>query len=180
MSLLQFSCDLCNLVLSGQEQYEAHVRGEPHQKRVRGETGTQYTCQLCNVQLSGDQARMTHEFGRLHKNNLAKRNASQSYLSVVPEVAWQAPQQQQAPQREKRGRDDSDATSEKPRRSRLDAVVSRLRDLATAIERREHGDSPSITVTVVAQRGTRAAQNGSRFKLTVDEVYSGSDAESID
>lgn len=214
-------------MLCGQDQYEAHIAGEPHKKRERGESGKRYECKLCGVQLSGDQARIAHEFGKMHQNNLARVGSEPPQLPQKPEFAayrppqpspsplptlvasapWQhasvaqhmrRPQEeaseqlmsshsarnQVAPpqriQRERRGKRDRDegeaAISSGSRRNHLD-MAARLRDLAAAIERKEHGVAPFISIEVVAQRGSRAVKRGSRFKLTVDEVFSGSDEE---
>lgn len=70
-------CRVCNISLCGMEQYVAHVKGQDHRKRERGESGQQYHCSLCDVQLSGDQARVSHEMGKMHQANLLKVNNRQ-------------------------------------------------------------------------------------------------------
>lgn len=192
----QMRCDVCNIVLQV-EQYRAHINGEQHKKRARGETGTQYHCQLCNITISGDVCRDAHERGKAHQSNLAKFAASHTRFPPQPasgnnfdpnrcaevrKAVVSLPQHPSgAPPNEKhddgslgkRGRDE-DSQLGSSKKDNVDAA-QRLREVASSLERGEYGKFPFVSVKVVCQYGARAIKHGSRIRLTIDEAYSDTD-----
>jgi hypothetical protein len=65
------------------------MRGEPHRKREKGETGSQFFCSSCNVRLSGDRSVEEHVAGSKHKKRiagLAKGGIHGGLQLVTPDV----------------------------------------------------------------------------------------------
>lgn len=67
-----FTCKVCRTTVCGEANWNAHLNGVQHQRRLRGEDGTQFHCDLCDVDISGTKAMNEHINGKSHQNRLIR------------------------------------------------------------------------------------------------------------
>ena len=66
----QFRCDVCNVDMSGQIQYDMHMQGSKHLKKL-AQNPSQFHCDVCNVSCTGKEAYNMHLVGKQHKKKLS-------------------------------------------------------------------------------------------------------------
>ena len=61
----KFQCDLCNVEIMGEEQYNKHLEGKKHKKKLetpnKSENQTKFQCELCNVEILGEHQYNKHQ-----------------------------------------------------------------------------------------------------------------------
>lgn len=88
----QYECLLCAVTLPEKEQYESHILGKRHQKRLRRkfqdecdpdegmDNGAQYWCSVCKISCCSSNDLDTHFSGRLHARMLRVKGVSEEEI----------------------------------------------------------------------------------------------------
>lgn len=180
-----YECMTCQINISGMAQVNSHLVGEPHRRRLLGETGQQYRCELCGVDLSGELARVQHELGVKHQQRLSRVRDNQ--LGLCPPL-------QRPPVKREREESTADYTStsllnaaipvpqadpescppQAPSLSQQNAtlvtplqeIADKVRSLATRIEQGQFGTTPEIDIEVYHRSGDERP----KWKVTIKEL----------
>ena len=73
-----FDCAICNVTITGEAQYNAHLEGKKHKKKLENPNkssenqSTKFQCELCSVEILGEDQYKKHLEGKKHKATLDK------------------------------------------------------------------------------------------------------------
>ena len=81
-----FYCDVCKVETSGEENYQRHLKGEKHRKKLtRGGTDKPdvYVCDICKVECSGEDNYKQHLAGEKHRKKVLAGGSEQDISQCV-------------------------------------------------------------------------------------------------
>ena len=83
-------CSICNITLIGEAQYNAHLEGKKHKKKMespnKSENQSKFQCELCNVEIMGEEQYNKHLEGKKHKKKLETPNKSENQTKFLCEL----------------------------------------------------------------------------------------------
>ena len=83
-------CSICNISLIGEAQYNAHLEGKKHKKKMespnKSESQSKFQCDLCNVEIMGEEQYNKHLEGKKHKKKLETPNKSENQTKFQCEL----------------------------------------------------------------------------------------------
>ena len=75
-------CTICNITLIGEAEYNTHLEGKKHKKKVesqnKSENQSKFQCELCNVEMVGEEQYNAHLEGKKHKKKVESPNKSEN------------------------------------------------------------------------------------------------------
>ena len=113
----QYECTLCAVTLPEKSQYENHVLGKRHQKRLRWkfknecdpdeglDNGAQFHCSVCNISCCSSLDLDNHFSGRLHARMLRTKGVSEEEIKqgleestpIFPTARFEVKQEEKKP-----------------------------------------------------------------------------------